>query len=178
MQNYSDIITFLKFAASRSTIVKSSHFGNYTDVLSENFKDNAGVKQYPLLLLTPSDGNAEGIQNAKKVSQSQDIFMITKYKFLPDGTTDNRHKTELYFSEMEKALFDILRYCQKYTSPFLGVGNFGFTRSVEGENIIIKCTVTVFYSPDCIISTVENHTTYSGLVLPTVNPDNLLSIYQ
>ena len=178
MQNYSDIIGFFRFAASRSTVVQSFHFGNYTDVLAENFKDNASVKQYPLLLLTPSDGNPEGIQNAKKVTQSQDIFFITKYKFLPDGTTDNLHKTELYFSEMEKALFDILRYCNNYADKFLGTNKFNFTRSVEGENIIIKCTVTVFYSPDCIISTVENPTTYSGIVLPTVNPDNLLSIYQ
>lgn len=178
MQNYSEIIEFFRFAAARSTVVQSFHFGNYTDVLAENFKDNAAVKQYPLLLLTPSDGTAEGIQNAKKVVQSQDIFFITKYKFLADGTTDNLHKMEVYFSEMEKALFDILRYCNNYTDKFLGVNSFGFTRSVEGENIIIKCTVTVFYSPECIVSTIESPTNYSGFTATTVNSDNLLSIYQ
>lgn len=181
MQNYSEIIEFFRFAAARSTVVQSFHFGNYTDLLSENFNNNASVKQYPLLLLTPAEATADGIRNGDKVKQTQDIFLITKFKFLPDGTTDNLHQREMYFSEMEKALFDILRYCEKYTDKFVssgGAGRFSFSRSVEGENVIIKCSPEVFYSPDCIISTIENENNYSGFAAQTVTPENLLSIYQ
>jgi len=179
MQSYSSIIEFFRFAASRSTVVQSFHFGNYTDVLAENFNDNASVKQYPLLLLTPAEATADGIRNAKKVRQTQDIFLITKFKFLPDGTTDNLHQREMYFSEMEKALFDILRYCENYADRFIISGStFSFSRSVEGENVIIKCSPEVFYSPDCVISTIENENNYSGFTAQTVNPENLLSIYQ
>lgn len=179
MQNYSSIIEFFRFAASRSTVVQSFHFGNYTDVLTENLNDNASVKQYPLLLLTPAEATADGIRNAKKVRQTQDIFLITKFKFLTDGTTDNLHQREMYFSEMEKALFDILRYCENYTDSFLVSGStFSFSRSVEGENVIIKCSPDVFYSPDCIISTISSPTSYSGFIPHDVEPEKLLSIYQ
>ena len=44
--------------------------------------------------------------------------------------------------------------------------------------IILKTSFDVFVKPDCVISTIDNPTSYTGFVATTADPEDLLSMYQ
>ncbi len=177
MQNYSDIIDFFRYAAGRSDVVKAFHFGYIDDLTAQNMATVGAIKDYPLLLMRPASGSFDSVKAGHKVQVTQELYLITKYQFLPDGTIDPAHTKEAYFSEMEKVVMDIIRYAYYYTDRFV-FGTGTIDRVIDGENLYTKFTVQVFYTPDCDIDTIQNSTSYSGFTPGTIYPANLNSIYQ
>lgn len=178
MQNYSNIVEFFRYAAGRSDIIQAFHFGYLDELTAQNMATVGAVKDYPLLLMRPADSNYASIKTGAKVNVSQELYMITKYHFLPDGTIDPLHTKEAYFSEMEVALIDIIRFAFFYSDRFVSSEGFTVQHIQDGENLYVKATVNLFYTQDCDITTIQNPTNYSGFSAGTIDPTTLISIYQ
>ncbi len=177
MTDINQVVEFFRYAAGRSEIIQTFHFGNLSDRNTENLNTVGGVKEYPLLLCTPPTAQRPNLYSKQIYSFS--LFLISPYKVLPDSTTDIFHSKQLYFAEMEKTIGDFLTYCEKYTAnPFFANTQINYEYLSEGDLIILKTSFDVFVKPDCVISTIDNPTSYTGFAATTANPDELLSMYQ